>query len=177
MVMYICEIPSRVLTLILESSTGCKDLEHFFGSWNCDSLQQTIPEVKQALMQSSSEVRRCFVVGAFDGRGYVDLNKKNNKIRYLALDCPDNSTGMLLKDLLVSEGFSVNYNVARDRLEGGEPRKPQLRIKNWEKFLKCYGMVSEKKYDIMKSSYTTIYGGCITKDESQILDGLKTIEE
>ena len=148
----------------------------FFGSRNCDSLEPVIPEIKQALIQSSPAVRRCFVVGAFDGRGSVDLNRQNNKIRYLVLDCPNNTTGMLLHDLLVSEGFSVNYNLARDRVEGGEPRKPQLRIKNWDKFLKCYGMVSEKKYDVMKSSYTTTFGGCLTRDESSVLDGLKTIE-
>lgn len=149
----------------------------FFGSQNCESLEQKIPEIHQALTLASPEVKRCFIVGAFDGRGYIDLNKVNNKIRYLALDCPNNSTGTLLKDLLVAEGFSINYNLARDRLKGGEARKPQLRIKNWDKFLKSYGMVSEKKYDVMRSSYITVYGEGVTKDDSSVLAGLKTVEE
>ncbi len=148
----------------------------FFCSQNCDNLEQKIPEISQALEEASPEVKRCFIVGAFDGRGAIDLNRGNNKIRYLALDCPNNSTGSFLKDLLIQEGFTVNYNLARDRLEGGQPRKPQLRIKNWDYFLESYGIISEKKYEVMYSSYMTTYGGGTIKNEFEILSGLKTIK-
>lgn len=149
----------------------------FFASQNCESIEQKIPEIRQALTLASPEVKRCFIVGAFDGRGSIDRNPANNKIRYLVLDCPNNSTGTLLKDLLVSEGFSLNYNFSRDRVEGGNARKPQLRIKNWDKFLKSYGMVSEKKYDVMLSSYRTVYGEGVMEDDSAVLAGLKTVKE
>ena len=51
-------------------------------------------------------------------------------------------------------GFNCNYNIARDRLEGGEPRKPQLRIRNYDDFVMKVRLISPKRFSVIHEPYT-----------------------
>lgn len=106
----------------------------FFKGNNLPDLHSAIPDLRNALDLSPWDVKRAFIAGVFDGRGSIDINKKNHTIRYIVLDCPTDEIGSFLYDFMKNNGFPCNYNTARDRLEGGEPRKPQLRIKNDEDY-------------------------------------------
>ncbi len=53
----------------------------FFISSGLDSLDAAIPGLQDALFASSWEVLQSFLVGVFDGRGSIDINKKTHVIR------------------------------------------------------------------------------------------------
>ena len=106
-----------------------------FGTYFRDTglleLNNAIDGLKAALFQSPWSVQQAFMVGVFDGRGSIDIDKESKVIRYIVLDCPTPVIGSFLYDFFTSKGFSCNYNTARERVEGGAPRKSQLRIKNY----------------------------------------------
>ncbi len=84
--------------------------------------------VSEALLKfADGDILRAFLVGAFDGRASFDIDRKNGKIRYLALDCPEISAPIIIM-VLDRFGIEHNFNTARERINGGLPRKPQLRI-------------------------------------------------
>lgn len=146
----------------------------FFESKNGTPLEHLIPSVKKALLNSSDEVKRCFIVGMFDGRGAFDRNKQTGAIRYVALDCENSIIGAFLCEILDSCGIAYNYNTARDRLGGGAPRKDQLRIPGSEKYLEKFGFISQKKFEVGISCYD-IPNTYMVKNEDGILNGLKRV--
>lgn len=81
----------------------------------------------------------------------------------------------LLNDFMKNNGFPCNYNTARDRLEGGEPRKPQLRIKNDEDYMKQIGFISPKRFSLISNAYTYTHHEVITINADEILPGLKCV--
>lgn len=147
----------------------------FFEIKNGQELEDMIPEVKRALFASTMEVKKCFIAGMFDGRGSIDQNSNTGALRYVVLDCENRTVGKFLCEVVDNYGFTYNYNKARDRLEGGKPRKDQLRIPGNENYLKRIGFISKKKFDVAATSYNmdTDYK---VKNEDNILKGLKTIE-
>ncbi|WP_252249200.1 hypothetical protein [Clostridium sp. VAP23] len=146
----------------------------FFKTTGTVDIIDMIPDVKRALLASTNEVKRCFIAGMFDGRGSIDINKNKGTIRYIVLDCENETVGRFLCEVVDDYGLSYNYNQARERLEGGKPRKDQLRIPGSEDFIKKIGLISDKKFSVAASVYdNTIYK---TRDENHILDGLKSIE-
>ena len=146
----------------------------FFRSTGTADIIDMIPDVKKALLASTNEVKRCFIVGMFDGRGSIDINKKNGTILYVVLDCENEIVGRFLCEVVDDYGLSYNYNQARERLEGGNPRKDQLRIPGSEGFIIKIGLISDKKFSVAASVYdNTIYK---IKAENNILYGLKSIE-
>lgn len=146
----------------------------FFESKTGKRLEDLIPFIKDALLNSSDEVKRCFIVGMFDGRGSFDINKQTGAIRYIVLDCENPTIGDFLCEILDDYGITYNYNTARDRLGGGAPRKDQLRIPGSEKYLEKFGFISQKKFEVGISCYD-ISNTYIVKNEDGILNGLKRL--
>lgn len=147
----------------------------FFRSTGLENLNDAIPSLKVALESSSWDIKRAFMAGVFDGRGSIDINKKNHAIRYIVLDCPTNEIGSFLYDFFEDNGFPCNYNTARDRLAGGEPRKPQLRIKNNEEYMKRIGFISPKRFSLISNAYSYTHDNVITVNADEILPGLKSV--
>ena len=52
-------------------------------------------------------------------------------------------------------GIDINYNTARERLEGGNPRKPQLRVKDVEWYMANMGYISPAKFRRMAKIFKT----------------------
>ena len=149
----------------------------FFTSSGCEDLTTILTDVRMALSRSSAEVRRCFIVGAFDGRCSVDVNSKTGKHRFISLDCPNDTTGAFIKEIFEAENFHPKFNYSRDRPQGGNPRKAQLRIKgaDFVKFSQNYGLVSERKFNVLYSAYRTEFGECNICEDNSILNGLRTV--
>ena len=145
----------------------------FFESTGLTDLLAEIPNLKNALFRSEQEVKKAFIVGVIDGRGTPDASVDKQVIRYLSLDCPNNDIGSFLSDVMINYGLDVNYNPARDRLEGGNPRKPQLRIKDVVYYLENIGYISPAKLRKLADVYRVKYGrATITRDDA-FLPGLK----
>lgn len=145
----------------------------FFESDGLTNLCDEIPNLKTVLFSSDKEVKKAFIVGVIDGRGTPDINKKNGGIRYISLDCPNDDIGNFLFEVFQNSGLECNYNTARDRKEGGNPRKPQLRIKNIEYYMENFGYISPCKYGKIKAEYQSIYNSANEIDGSMLLSGLK----
>lgn len=146
----------------------------FFKSTGLIDLNSSLLTLKDALDASPWDVKRAFMVGVFDGRGSIDINKANHKIRYIVLDCPTDEIGAFLYDLFESHGFSCNYNTSRDRKEGGDPRKAQLRIKDSEAFMARIGFISPKRFSIVHNAYQHTHSYVQTQEENSVLNGLKS---
>lgn len=138
------------------------------------TIDDIISGVDRIIDIADESVVRCFVVGAFDGRSSIDHNKKENKIRYLSLDCNSSNVANLLNKALMRLGFSENnYNTSRDRVEGGLPRKNQFRISSEDalQFIRKIGMICSSRFEQFKDIFTHLYE-C---HEYSLLNGLKTL--
>lgn len=138
------------------------------------TIDDIISRVSPVIDIADESVVRCFVVGAFDGRSSIDHNKKENKIRYLSLDCNSSDVANLLNKALMRLGFSENnYNTSRDRVEGGLPRKNQFRISSEDAllFIKKIGMICPSRFEQFKDIFTHLY----EFHEYSLLNGLKTL--
>lgn len=54
----------------------------------------------ELLSSADREIKRCFLVGAFDGRASIDYDGARGVVRYLSLDCSDDTVVELLNDTL-----------------------------------------------------------------------------
>lgn len=145
----------------------------FFESTGLTDLRNEIPALKPVLLASARDVKKAFILGVIDGRGTPDISIPNAIIRYLSLDCPNDDIGDFLNEIFEDFGFDCNYNTARDRLAGGDPRKPQLRIKNVEDYMKNVGYISPAKFENMKKVYNAKFGVANVVNGSGFLPGLK----
>ena len=157
-----------------KNSRNTKGFSTFFKVKTAADPKLLIPSLKNALAQSSYSVRRSFIVGIFDGRGSPDIDKDNNKIRYLSLDCRSEEIGSFFTEVLNNSELQTNYNTARERKEGGKPRAHQLRIKNVDSYLTRFGLISPIKFNKLLQIYKNRYTVNII-EESGILLGLKTM--
>lgn len=148
----------------------------FFKSTTLDKLNDLIPTLSDALKASPWSVRRSFMVGIFDGRSSADINKQNYKVRMLSLDCISDEVGSFLSSVLEDAGINYNYNTHRDRLEGGKPRNPQLRIRDVDYFISKIGLISPRRVYLLKKAYEHNYSHVEIIKEDQVLKGLKTIQ-
>lgn len=145
----------------------------FFESTGLTDLCAEITNLKTVLFNSDQDVKTAFILGVIDGRGTPDINKKDGGIRYISLDCPNNEIGDFLFEVFQNSRLECNYNTARDRKEGGKPRKPQLRIRNIEYYMRNFGYISPCKYGKIKAQYQMVYGSATEIDGSSLLSGLK----
>lgn len=127
------------------------------------------------LSRADKEIQRCFLVGAFDGRASIDYNSASEIVRYISLDCSDDTVAQLLDDTLGDFGIETNYNTARDRVEGGRPRRPQFRISfhSAETFFREIGMLCPSRF----SQALRIYNSLHENQEYELLYGLKTLAD
>ena len=145
----------------------------FFESTGLADLCAEIPKFKTVLLKSDQMVKTAFIIGVIDGRGTPDINKKKGGIRYISLDCPNDDIGDFLNEIFQNSRLDCNYNTARDRKEGGKPRRPQLRIRNIEHYMRNFGYISPCKYGKIKEQYQLVYGSAKEIDGSSLLSGLK----
>lgn len=133
----------------------------------CDYAEACIPKL-------SAEEKLCIIRGAFDGRSSIDVNKATNDLRYIVLDCGNDRAMDILAKLLHEIGIKYNCNYARERLEGGEPRKPQLRVAaaSGMLFARKVGYISSARMRILQSVLGRNYEQQETND---ILNGLKLL--
>ena len=144
----------------------------FFESTGLTDLSAEIPVLKPILISSPVEVKKAFILGVIDGRGTPDISIPKGIIRYLSLDCPNNDIGDFLNDIFINYGLLCNYNTARDRLEGGNPRKPQLRIKDVEVYMKKIGYISPAKFGKMRDVFNAKFGSATVVSGSAFFAGL-----
>lgn len=148
----------------------------FFKTTTLDELTDLIPRLKDALNQSPWSVKRAFLVGVFDGRSSADINRQNHKVRMLSLDCISDDVGAFLASVLDNVDIKYNYNTHRDRLEGGKPRNPQLRIKDVDTFIYKVGLLSPRRINLLKNAYIHNYENVEVIANNDVLKGLKTIQ-
>lgn len=148
----------------------------FFESTGLTDLLAEIPNLKTALFSSTEDVQKAFIIGVIDGRGTPDASVAKHIIRYLSLDCPNNQIGSFLSDVMKNYGLNINYNTVRDRLEGGNPRKPQLRIKNVVYYMEHLGYISPAKVRKLKQVYDAKFGHSTIISGSSFLAGLKYLK-
>ncbi len=148
----------------------------FFKMTTDRELVELIPLLRVALKNSDWVVRRAFLVGVFDGRASADIDKKTHKIRMLSLDCISEDVGSFLSEMVEYCEIRYNYNTHRDRLEGGKPRNPQLRIRDVDDYIKRIGLISPRKINLLREAYRQNYSNVNVIDNSDVLKGLKTIE-
>lgn len=148
----------------------------FFESTGLTELRTEIPNLKPVLLAADKDVQKAFILGVIDGRGTPDISIPKGIIRYLSLDCPNNDIGSFLDEVFEHYGLDCNYNTARDRLEGGNPRKPQLRIKDVEYYMKNIGYISPTKFSKMKAVYSAKFSSATVTDGSSFLPGLKYLK-
>lgn len=161
-------------SLVARAFTTKQGFAALFESDLNTEIDSIIDTVISAINLSPQEVKQAFMVGAFDGRSALDTNKKTNKIRYLALDCANINTANYLSTLLTEMGIEFNYNTARDRVEGGAPRKAQLRIpgNNIPLFMEKVGIVSPLKFELIRAMQDS---NLHEHKNNKILWGLKTL--
>lgn len=140
-----------------------------------DNLVASIPAVRTALLASPWSVQRCFLVGMFDGRGSADINRKTHAVRYLVLDCISDDVGTFLSEMVDHAGFHYNYNCHRDRIEGGRPRNPQLRIKDVERFMQAVGLISPRRVNLLKGAYESVYASVTVQPADEVLPHLQVL--
>ncbi len=131
--------------------------------------------ISDFLSSADATIKRCFIVGAFDGRASIDYNAKNGTVRYISLDCSDDMIAQILNDTLSEFNIETNYNTARDRLEGGRPRRNQFRISphSAETFFRKIGMLCPSRF----SRALQIYNNLHENQEYDLLYGLKTLAD
>lgn len=136
-----------------------------------------VHQVGPRLEQCDDMTIRCFLVGAFDGRATIDYDKEKNIIRFVALDCDNSEVKELLSRLLLRFGINANYNTSRTRLEGGKPRKNQLRIgpADVEKFIRQIGIICPSRFRQVEQIYSDL--PLHKKQEDDVLLGLKTFSK
>lgn len=105
------------------------------------------------LTSADDKILRAFLVGAFDGRACFDINQQNKRIRKYVLDCPKESAPLIMM-VLDKFGIKYDYNTARERKAGGEPRESQLRINgnNVPVFMKEVGLISPARLRSIENS-------------------------
>ncbi|MDE7055007.1 MAG: hypothetical protein K2O84_09390 [Oscillospiraceae bacterium] len=148
----------------------------FFESTGLTDLLEGIPGLKDALLLSTWEVQKAFIIGAMDGRGTPDVSAAKQVFRYLSLDCPNNDIGSFLSEVMTNYGLFVNYNTARDRVEGGKPRRPQLRVKDVECYMANIGYISPAKVRKLSEVYMAKYDRASVINDDAFLPGLKYLK-
>ena len=125
-----------------------------FMSDACIGIDALCEYARDLLPTLSLDAKKCILLGAFDGRSSIDVNRAQNTIRYITLDCGADKSMQFLVDLIEEFHFEYNCNYARERLEGGEPRKPQLRIaaRSASRFGSLIGFISPLRLSLLQNS-------------------------
>ena len=144
-----------------------------FESENTISAADLISYVGSLLPSLSGVSKKCLLLGAFDGRCSIDVNKSTGQIRYLVLDCGNDQAMEFFTGILDMLYIKYNCNYARDRLEGGIPRKPQLRIAaaSVGVYAQRIGFISTARMEILKRAMGIHY----EETDDEVLPGKKIL--
>lgn len=121
---------------------------HFRSSLDTDDT--ILARAKTAVEHGDHAIWKAMLAGAFDGRASYDRRRGTQANTQFVVDCPQTNE-MEIAELVVSLarrlGISMNTNYSRERLEGGNPRKTQLRMRSAdaERFFMQVGLVSPEK--------------------------------
>ena len=63
------------------------------------------------LKNLSLDLKKCIVLGAFDGRSSIDINKATGDIRYIVLDCGNNDSMDILSGILSQLGIRYREDI------------------------------------------------------------------
>jgi len=129
---------------------------HF--SSRTDTETSLIARANSILMDGKVAERSALLSGIFDGRASFDRRKGVAATTQFVVDCPRNCEE-LVSNLVVKLGrqfgIQITTNFSRDRLNGGTPRKTQLRMKSSdaERFFAQIGLVSPAKMERAREMY------------------------
>ena len=79
----------------------------------------------------------------------------------------------MFKDVLGRLSVKFNVNEPRERLEGGAPRKVQLRVKDVEDFMGRFGLISDKKVEKIRNVLSSEKFEII--EQNEVLPGVKIL--
>ena len=121
---------------------------HFRSSYDTDDT--ILARAQAAVANGSPAVLKAMLAGAYDGRASYDRRRGTQANTQFVVDCPQTNEGAiaeLIVDLARRLGIGMNTNYSRERLEGGNPRKTQLRLRSAdaERFFTQIGLVSPEK--------------------------------
>jgi hypothetical protein len=148
---------------------------HFRSSKDTDN--SILERAQIAVANGTSDTWKAMLAGVFDGRASYDRKRGTQANTQFVVDCPlanEREVSELVIRLARQIGIGVNANFARERLQGGNPRKTQLRLSASEakRFFENVGLVSPEKMQRACELY-----GCekaIDRDPEQ-LPGIKVI--
>ncbi len=148
---------------------------HFHSSK--DTEKTILERAQTAVTNGTSDTWKAMLAGMFDGRASYDRKRGTQANTQFVVDCPlvnEREVSELVIRLARLIGITVNANFARERLQGGNPRKTQLRLSASEakRFFECVGLVSPEKMQRACELY-----GCektIERDPEQ-LPGVRVI--
>lgn len=143
----------------------------------CDSDATLLARAQVAVKNGGQSAWKAFLAGVFDGRASYDRKRGTQANTQFVVDCPKNNEDEIAA-LVVSVahrlGIGMNTNYSRERLEGGNPRKTQLRLRSADarRFFSDVGLVSPEKLQRACELY-----GCskTVERDSDDLPGLKVI--
>lgn len=176
----------RELICILAKSVGGEVTElknrrfegfevHFRSSNDTEST--ILKRAQIAVANGTPDTWKAMLAGMFDGRASYDRKRGTQANTQFVVDCPlanEREVTELVIRLAQRIGITVNANFARERLQGGNPRKTQLRLSAAEakRFFEHVGLVSPEKMQRACELY-----GCekIIERDSELLPGVKVI--
>lgn len=142
-----------------------------------DTDDTILERAKVAVANGDSVAWKAMLAGAYDGRASYDRRRDAQANTQFVVDCPQTNEGEiaeLIVGLARKLGIGININYSRERLEGGNPRKTQLRLRSGdaETFFMQVGLVSPEKIQRACELY-----GCnkVMERDPEILPGLKVI--
>lgn len=121
---------------------------HFRSSRDTDDT--ILARARAAVANGNPAVLKAMLAGAYDGRASYDRRRGTQANTQFVVDCPQtngDAIAELIVDLARRLGIGMNTNYSRKRLEGGNPRKTQLRLRSAdaERFFTQVGLVSPEK--------------------------------
>lgn len=148
---------------------------HFRSSRDTDDT--ILARAQAAAANGSPAVLKAMLAGAYDGRASYARRRGTQANTQFVVDCPQTNEGTIAEpivDLAHRLGIGMNTSYSRERLEGGNPRKTQLRLRSAdaERFFTQVGLVSPEKLQRAYELY-----GCkdtVERDPDN-LPGLKVI--
>lgn len=166
---------SSVLGSNLGFSAGKKGFAILFQSSKYENLNVVLDNF-QIIQNSDKNIKRAFLIGAFDGRSSFDRDTVTGNIRNIAVDCDDKKVHDIISALLLEFGIAaLSQNESRERLSGGRPRKNQLRIpkSGLANFAINIGFISPFRFKIFRQYFSQDLPFIYNEDD--ILPGLKTL--
>ena len=134
------------------------------------TIDELVDDISAPLLKSPSHVCRAFLIGVFDGRSSYDKTAQ-----YISIDLEERCSKDLVEQVLNLFHLSINYNALPSARKRSNPasgrRKKQLRVRDFEFFLRQIGYLSETRF----TKAVTGLASFIRQTSNTLLPDLKTI--